>query len=338
MGLRVLSGASVLAAVAPMLAVIGLVLALPACCCGGGSVPPIVSGPPGAITGRLILPPPGTPQAATVYAVRLSLGSDVVDAARYAMTRVVPPDSNYSLTVPTGIYDVIARFDTDPLRFGGYTYRVQNKVGNGADTKLVEVRVSAQQRVGGVDIGDWGSAESTDKGWRMDVYGLPLTDPSQASPSVTAAQFRQLPAGPDPMLSSTYVNTAFGVRFLLPFGWGEVKAPARYISYSAFFANETVVSPISLDSKGVWLSIFYGGISCPIPDSQFVVAYTSVAVLDGTELFYFEDSSAGYTMLGGAVHGSGKQCVQFIFKGSTKAALESNLATFVSLLDVARFA
>jgi hypothetical protein len=186
-----------------------------------------------------------------------------------------------------------------------------------------------------VDIGDWGSAESTDKGWRMDVYGLPLSDPSQASPRVTA---EPLPAGPDPVLSSTYVNTAFGVRFLLPIGWSEVKAPARYISYSAFFANETVVSPISLDSKGVWLSIFYGGISCPTPDSQFVVAYTSVAVLDGTELFYVEDSSAGYTMLGGAAHGSGKQCVQFIFKGSTKAALESNLATFVSLLHVARFA
>lgn len=338
---RVLGGGSVLAAVAPTLAIIGLAWTLPACCCGG-SAHPIVQGPPGTITGRLIPPFPGAAGAAVVYAVSNNPGSDPLDAAHYAMTRVEPSDPTYSLTVPTGYYNVIARFDSEPLRFGGYTSHVQNNVN---EYRLVSVGVSAQQRVDGIDIGDWGTSESVVLGWSIDVLGLPLFDPLLPSASPTSGTIRDSPNQPDPILSSNYVDTAFGVHLLLPIGWSEVKPPGSYASYGAFFANENVVSPLNLDDKGVWLSIVYGGIECPTPDWRFVVETLSVRLIDSVESFYLEDPPAtvgpqpftGSGLFAGAMHGVGNQCVQFIFKGATKPALESNLAAFVSLLHVARF-
>jgi hypothetical protein len=106
-----------------------------------------------------------------------------------------------------------------------------------------------------------------------------------------------------------------------------------------------VVSPLQLDDKGVWLTILYGGLSCPTPDWRFVVETVSVRLIDSVESFYLEDPPAivgpqpftGSGLFAGATHAVGKQCVQFIFKGATKPALESNLAAFVSLLHVARF-
>jgi hypothetical protein len=341
--LRVLGTGSVLAAVAPTLAVIGLAWTLPACCCGGGSPQPITQGPPGTISGRLIPPSPGAAKAAVVYAVSNKPGSDVLDATRYAMTRVDAASPTYSLTVPTGYYNLIARFDSEPLRFGGYTFNVKNN-GNGADYALVSVGVSAQQRVEGIDIGSWGTRESVDLGWSIDVHGLPLFDPLLPSASATDGAIRDSPPQPDPILSSNYVNTAFGVHFLLPIGWSEVKAPGAYPSY-AFFANENVASPLQLDDKGVWLSILYGGLSCPAPDWRFVVATLRVRLTDSVESFYLEDPPAivgpqpftGSGLFAGATHAEGKQCVQFIFKGATKAAMESNLPALVSLLHVAGF-
>jgi hypothetical protein len=338
---RVLGGGSVLAAVAPTLAIIGLAWTLPACCCGG-SAHPIVQGPPGTITGRLIPPFPGAAGAAVVYAVSNNPGSDPLDATHYAMTRVEPADATYSLTVPTGYYNVIARFDSEPLQFGGYTSHVQNNL---TEYSLVSVGVSAQQRVDGIDIGDWGTSESVDLGWSIDVLGLPLFDPLLPSASPTSGTIRDSPSQPDPILSSNYVDTAFGVHLLLPIGWTEVKPPGSYASYGAFFANENVVSPLNLDDKGVWLSIVYGGTECPTPDWRFVVETLDVRLIDSIESFYMEDPPAivgpqpftGSGLFAGAMHGVGNQCVQFIFKGATKSALESNLAAFVSLLHVARF-
>lgn len=340
---RVLGGGSVLAAVAPTLAIIGLAWTLPACCCGGVANP-LIQGPPGTITGRLIPPSPGATKAAVVYAVSYELGSYAVNATRYAMTRVEPPDSTYSLTVPTGYYKVIARFDSEPLGFGGYTDHVRDPV-NRADYSLVMVEVSAQQRVDGIDIGDWGTRESVDLGWSIDVHGLPLLDPLLPSASPTDGTIRDSPSQPDPILSSNYVDTAFGVHLLLPIGWSEVRTPSPYASYSAFFSNEDVVSPLELDDKGVWLSILYGGTSCPIPDWRFVVETLGVRLIDSDETFYLEDPPAivgpqpftGSGLFAGAKHGVGNECVQFIFKGATRSALESNLAAFVSLLHVARF-
>jgi hypothetical protein len=343
--LSLLSGGSILATVAPALAIIGLAWALPACCCGGGGGRSIIPGPPGTISGNLILPPPGSPQAAAVYAFSLVARQEVVDATRYTMTRVEPPNSTYSLTVPPGYYFVIARFDSDLLQFGGHTEHVRDKLRN---SNLSEIRVNAQQHVGGIDIGDWGTADSRERGWWIDVYGLPLIDASQPSPSVTAAPFRQFPVGQDPVLSGKYAGAFFGgrVAFTLPIGWREVEAPSRSISsYSAFYANESVASPINLDDNGVWLTIEKGGYACPIPDSRFVVATTSVTMIDGSETFYFEDPPAklgpqpfaGYTMLGGAVHTGGQSCIQFIFKAVTRPAMESNLAILISFLHSVRF-
>jgi hypothetical protein len=340
---RVFGGGSVLAAVAPTLAIIGLAWTLPACCCGGGVAYPLTPGPPGTITGRLIPPFPGAAKAGVVYAVSYEPGSDALDAPRYAMTRVDTASPTYSLTVPTGYYNVIARFDSEPLQFGGYTDHIHNGV-NG-EYSLASVGVSAQQRVDGIDIGDWGTTRSADLGWSIDVHGLPLFDPLLPSASPTYGTIRDSPSQPDPILSSNYVDTAFGVHLLLPTGWIEVKAPGSYASYGAFFANENVVSPLNLDDKGVWLSILYGGIVCPTPDWRFVVETVGVRMIDGVESFSWEDPPAivgpqpftGSGLFAGSMHGVGKQCVQFIFKGTTKPALESNLATFISLLHVARF-
>jgi hypothetical protein len=340
---RLLSGGSFLAAVAPTLAIIGLAWTLPACCCGGGAAHPLTPGPPGTITGRLLPPFPGAANAAVVYAVSSEPGSDALVATRYAMTRVDTASSTYSLTVPTGYYNVIARFDSEPLQFGGYTDHIHNGV-NG-EYSLASVGVSAQQRVDGIDIGDWGTTKSEDLGWSIDVHGLPLFDPLLPSANPTSGTIRDSPSQPDPVLSSNYVNTAFGVQILLPIGWSEVKPPGSYASYGAFFANENVVSPLNLDDKGVWLSILYGGFVCPSPDWRFVVETIGVRLIDSVESFYLEDPPAivgpqpftGSGLFAAATHEVGKQCVQFIFKGATKPALESNLAAFVSLLHVARF-
>lgn len=340
---RVFGGGSVLAAVAPTLAIIGLAWTLPACCCGGGGANPLIPGPPGTITGRLLPPFPGAANAAVVYAVSSEPGSDALVATRYAMTRVDTASSTYSLTVPTGYYNVIARFDSEPLQFGGHTDHIHNGVKG--EYSLASVGVSAQQRVDGIDIGDWGTTRSEDLGWSIDVHGLPLFDPMLPSASPTSGTIRDSPSQPDPILSSNYVNTAFGVHFLLPIGWSEVKASGSYASYGAFFANENVVSPLQLDDKGVWLTILYGGLSCPTPDWRFVVETVGVRLIDSVESFYLEDPPAivgpqpftGSGLFAGATHAVGKQCVQFIFKGATKPALESNLAAFVSLLHVARF-
>jgi len=330
------------AAVAPTLAMIGLALALPACCCGGGGGYHIVPGPPGTISGSLMLS--GSPQAAAVYAISENNGSDIVDATRYAMARVEPPASTYSLTVPPGFYYVIARFDSDPNRFGGYTYDVADKQNNNENPGLASIAVSAVQRVGGIDIGDWGSQDSVTRGWWLGVYGLPLIDPLQPSPGLNAIPVRQLPAGMNSALSSTYIDTGFGVHFLLPTGWREIKAPGLARD-NAFFANESVVSPVNLDDIGVWLSVLYGGNSCPYPDWRFVVATTAATVIGVRETFNFEDPPSqvgaqpfgGYGLLGGAVPAPGKQCLQLIFKSATRAALESNLPTIASLLSVVNF-
>jgi hypothetical protein len=335
-------GGFLLAAVAPTLAVIGLAWALPACCCGGGGGYHIVPGPPGTISGRLLLS--GSPQAATVYAVSTDNQSDVSDAIRYAMTRVEPPASTYSLSVPPGFYYVIARFDSEPNSFGGYTYGVEYQQHNKANAGLATVAVSTEELVGGIDIGDWGSQDSGVRGWWLDVDGLPLIDPLQPSPDPNAIPGRQLPAGMPSSLSTTYTDTGFGVHIPVPTGWHEIKAPGLAWS-SAFFANESVVSPVNLDAKGVWLSVLYGGYRCPYPDLRFVVATTAVTVMGGLETFSFEDPPpqvtaqpfGGYGLSGAALPAPGKQCLQLIFKGATRAALESNLPTIASLLSVVYF-
>jgi hypothetical protein len=62
--------------------------------------------------------------------------------------------------VPPGFYYFIARFDSDPNRFGGYTYDVEDQQHNKGNADLATVAVSAAQHVGGIDMGDWGSQES----------------------------------------------------------------------------------------------------------------------------------------------------------------------------------
>src|SRR6266566_2657761 len=340
--LRIVGGGSFLAAVAPTLAMIGLAWALPACCCGGGGGYQIVPGPPGIISGRLLLS--GSPQAAAVYAISLNNLSDVVDPIAYAMTRVQPPALTYSLPVHPGFYYVIARFDSEPNSFGGYTSYVQDPQHNKGNAGLAMVAVSAEQHVGAIDMGDWGSRDSGVRGWWLDVNGLPLIDPSQPSPGRNGIPDRQLPSGMNSTLSRTYIDTGFGVHFLLPTGWREIKAPGLAPN-SAFFANESVVSPISLDDMGVWLSVLYGGSSCPYPDVRFVVATTVVTVQGVLEPFSFEDPPSqvgaqpfgGYALLGAKVPAPGKQCLQLIFKGATRAALESNLPTIASFLSVVNF-
>jgi hypothetical protein len=344
---NLLGDSSILAALAPTLALIGFAITLPACCCGGGAGGVPLTSPvgTGSISGRLLLLSSAAPRATAIYAVRLlGQASYVVAAPRYVMTRVDPSVTTYGLTVPNGYYFVIARSDSDPLGFGGYTNRIHDKVVNGGDTGLAVVAVGPQQVASGVDIGDWGTADSLTQGWWIDVNGLPLLDPSQPSPSDFPVPARQLPAW-NPPLSSNYIQTPFGARFLLPVGWSQVKGPASTASTGAFFANETVASPLNLDDNGVWLSVVHGGDSCDYSDRRFAVAVTNVSMFDGPEVFYFEDPPPragpqpfeGYGLSGGAVHGAGKQCIRFTFVGVTRNAFESNLATIGSLLLVVNF-
>jgi hypothetical protein len=340
-------GGSILTALAPTLALIVFAMSLPACCCGGGGVSQPSTSPAGTgvISGQLLLPPLAAPRATAVYAVRLFDDSSfVVTAPRYAMVRADASVVTYGLNVPTGYYTVIARSDSDPLGFGGYTNRIRDKIKNGGDTRLAVVAVAPQQVVRSVDIGDWGTADSLNQGWWIDVNGLPLLDPSLPSPTPIPVPVRQLPPW-NTTLSSNYIQTPFGARFLLPVGWIQVKGPASTAAMSAFFANETAVSPLNLDDNGVWLSLIYGGDTCDYSDRRFAVAVTTVTMFDGDESFYFEDPPPitgpqpfhGYSLSGGKVHGAGKQCIRFTFVGVTRNAIEANLATFASMLHVVNF-
>jgi hypothetical protein len=347
--LRVLSAGSVGVSLAPTLGLIGLVWILQACCCGGPYAP--APGPPGSIAGSLQFPPPGKSQALAVYAVD-SFGLDRNGFAAYAMTRVVPPDTTYVLAVPPGIYEVVARLDSDPRSSAGYM----------ANSSLNRVRVETRQTVTGINIGDWGAPDSQRVIWDVDVHGSPLPASPQPAASPKSLPSRPMPTEPSPALSGEFASTVSGARFPIPVGWREIKPPYP-ISVNPndnYFANESVSSPLSLDGSGVWLTVRWDiQQSCPAPDWRLASAQTTVSAqtdarsrggpLIGHEYLYFEDPSGaavqpftGYSLRGAASHyltglNPVPDCIEFAFTGVGQSGLESNLPAIAAILQGTSF-
>ena len=329
---------------APTLALMALVWVMPACCCGSGASYPS-PGPPGVISGKVLFAAPGTPQPLTVYAVddRLSPSERVY----YTATRVAPPATTYAILVPPGIYRVVARLDAEPHDFGGYTENMSCNSSHGDCTRglsLLDVWIKGQKTVGGIDIGDWGTAPAQNLGWSIDTIGAPQPDPTKPTPSPISPAFRQLPAAPINPSAEQAVSTGFGVGFQVPEAWQVVKPPNELWGvHNVYVANEAVTSPQALDSNGVFLRVTWGAFTCTNPDWRFVVSQTQVAMEPGVETFYFEEPPSdtgpqpftGYGLFGDAF--SFGYCMEFSLRGVTRAALESNLATFAGILQGAHF-
>lgn len=364
--LRVLGAGSIGVTLAPILGLVGLAWILQACCCGPPYTPP--SGPPGSIAGQVLFPPPSRSQALAVYAVD-SYSMDSNGSIRYAVTRVVPPATTYLLAVPPGTYWVVARLDSDPLSSAGYTLdltcpRFPARCSGGAtNSNLVRVSVPSQQKVDGIDIGDWGRPESQSMLWNLDLHGTPLARYYQSPVPPGSLPSRPTPSEPAPDWSGQYVNTPSGARFPLPAGWHEVKPPSSVSPNpnETYVASEGVTSPLSLDSNGVWLTVHWDvGVVCPSPDWSLATAKSRVTmqggaitrsgVRDGTENFYFENPSAdvgvqpftGYVMWGAGEHYASDSystgdCIEFAFTGVTESGLESNLPAVVAILQATTF-
>jgi len=347
--------------VAPTLALVGLAWILQACCCGPAYQPS--SGPPGSISGKLLLPPPSKSQALAVYAVD-SYALDSNGSIRYAMTRVVPPATTYVLAVPPGAYWVVARLDSDPLSSAGYTYdflcRTSRAIcgGNSPNYDLVRVAVQTNQNVIGIDIGDWGGSVSAGMLWNLDLHGTPLARAYRSPARPKTLPSRPTPSEPAPDWSGRFVNTPSGARIPLPTGWQEVKPPGSVspTPNETYVASEAVSAPLSLDSNGVWLIVRWDfGRACPAPDWSLATAkgrvsmqgeaMTRAGVLNGTEDFYFENPTrdvgvqpfTGYVVWGAGEHYatdsySPGDCIEFAFTGVTESGLESNLPAIVAVL------
>lgn len=364
--LRVLTAGSVGISLAPTVGLIGLVWILQACCCGEPYRPS--SAPPGSIAGHLLFPPPSRSQALAVYAVD-SYAMDSNGSIRYAVTRVVPPATTYVLAVPPGAYWVIARLDSDPLSSAGYTYDLMcirspaTCIGNSTNYTLVRVSVQTYQNVVGIDIGDWDKSVSENILWNLDLHGTPLARSFQSPAPARSLPSRPTPSEPAPDWSGQFVNTPSGARIPLPTGWQEVKPP-RSVSPNPneiYIASETVTSPLSLDSNGVWLIVRWDvGVLCPSPDWSLATAKSRVTmqggaitrsgVRNGTEDFYFENPTGdvgaqpftGYVMWGAGEHYatdsySTGDCIEFAFTGLTESGLESNFPAVVGMLQGVTF-
>jgi hypothetical protein len=351
--------------VAPTVALVGLAWILQACCCGVPYQPS--SAPPGTIGGRLLFPPPSKSQALAVYAVD-SYALDSNGSVRYAMTRVVPPATTYVLAVPPGAYWVLARLDSDPLSFAGYTFDLMCSrspatcSGNSGNYTLVRVSVQTNQNVVGIDIGDWGRSVSEGILWNLDLHGSPLARSFRSPAAPKSLPFRPMPSAQAPDWSGQFVDTPAGARIPLPTGWHEIKPPSTVSPNSSeiYIASEAVSSPLSLDSNGVWLTVHWDiGRTCPSPDWSLATAQTRVSmggtitrsgVQNGTEDFYFENPTGdvgvqpftGYVMWGAGEHFATDfyaigDCIEFAFTGVTQSGLESNLPAIAAVLQGTSF-
>ena len=327
---------------AQMCAVALLAWSLPACCCG--PLPP-KPGPPGFISGEIQRPPTTTPVALAVYAV------DALNSgANYVVTYVPATESTYQLVVPPGEYHVVARMDNDPLAAGGFTFNVMCSAsgtcgGNAGNHTLFFVRVESEQSVSGITIGDWGTGNAQALIWYVDVSGSPLSLTPQVSPSPRQLASRQLPAVSSTDATIGYTSSLLGASLQIPVGWAEIKPPPSVLyPTERYFANQPVHDPLALDSQGVWLTTqIRTGQGCPFPDWRYATSRATITMQGGANHFFFEDPPprggpqpfAGYTVRGGTfVFGN---CVEFIFTGVTREALENNLVPFFLMMESAQF-
>ncbi len=313
-----------------------------ACCCG---VAPPKPGPPGAITGLIRYPPNTAPGDLSVYAIDQYSS---VDATTYTVSRVLAGDTSYRIDVPPGIYYVVARFDRDPLRLGGYTFHIACSVScdtEAANYNLPTLRVESTAVIADIEVGDWGLIQPPILMWDVDMYGSPASLIPHYSPSPKTLASRSFPpASFDPTLS--FAKQSMGLALRVPAGWQTVTPAFAATPYftEAYFTNEAVTSPLGLDSSGVWLTtriIFESG--CPFPDWRYATARATVKMQGASNHFFFEDPRprdgpqpfTGYSVRGGDfVFGN---CAEFILTGSTQQALDDNLPAFAALVETAKF-
>ena len=328
-------------------ALAGLAWTLQACCCGG--LPPPSPGPPGAITGLVRYAPNAAPADLAVYAIdQYSL---YYGRATYVVSHVSAADTSYSLTVPPGIYFVVARLDSDLLSSGGYTFHMacaQSSYpcsSSAPDYAISPVRVDATAVIAGIDVGDWGTAPARRLIWDVDMYGSPASLVPHYSPSPKSLASRSFPlASTD--LTQTFTSQSMGLTVQLPPNWHAFIPPLNDNGYfhEAFFSNETVKSPLGLDSRGVWLTArIHDSSGCPFPDWRYATARATVKMQGGSNHFFFEDPQprdgsqpfTGYSVRGGDfVFGN---CAEFIMTGTTQQALDNNLPAFAALVETAVF-
>ncbi len=321
------------ATLAPTAALIGLAWTMPACCCG---VPPPKPGPPGSISGQVVFTDPEQPKAVAVYAVD-TYAADFDGRSPYVIARLTPPQTQFTLSVPPSEYKVVARLDSDPISAAGYTFLLgAAEPGNHA---LMRVRVESKQAITGINVGDWGGDDSRRTLMAIDVHGSPLTLHPASPKSVPS---RRLPAGShEPITYVSKPSSGYGLQ--LPGSW-----LALTVGISGgnddYYANEDVVSPLQLDSHGIWLTVrWYIELGCPTVDWRYATARIGVRIQGTTDDFYFENPSGplgvqpftGYVLRGG--HTAFGNCLAFIFTGTTKQALESNLPDIAGILSTATF-
>jgi hypothetical protein len=144
-----------------------------------------------------------------------------------------------------------------------------------------------------------------------------------------------------------WASSYFGVSLQIPATWLKVKRPLskyRTLSDDAYFANETVSTPIALDSKGVWLTVrFHGLQACSLPDWRYATAKTTLTTQGGATDFFFEDPPprdgpqpfAGYGVRG--CTSLFDRNMEFMFTGVTKDSFEDNLGAFFQMMQSASF-
>lgn len=306
-----------------------------------------------------------TPARLAVYAVSTY---DWLADPRYVMAWVDPPAHTYSLSVPPGEYQVVARLDSDPVSSAGHLVCQSISCGptmtragfvtcHTADCQpvLVNVSVASGQSVGGVDIGGWGSLNALGLLWTVDEFGAP--GPITYSPPtarVTPSPSPQLPFRELPPPASDALFAEYGLpvepgvynvapHLHLPVSWQEIANPAQAVNldWTADFSNEHVRSPLGLDDGGVWLSVRTHYSSCWGTANVDVTAKATLVTDRGAGTFVFEDPHSplgaqpyrGYAFEGTVPWGyEASGCLEFRFTTSSEQTLAANLPTFVEIV------
>jgi hypothetical protein len=326
---------------------VGLAWTMQSCCCG---VAPPKPGPPGAITGLIHYAPNAAPADLAVYAI--DQYSVYYGQATYVVSHVSAADTSYSLVVPPGIYFVVARLDSDPLSSAGYTFHMACSQSsypcgaNATDYAIAPVRVDSTAVIAGIDVGDWGTLPARRLIWDVDMYGSPASLVPHYSPSPKSLASHAFPAASaDP--TQTFTSQTMGLTLQLPVGWHVFTPPLNDNGYfkEAFFANETVTSPLGLDSNGIWLATrLHSSGGCPFPDWRYATARATVKMQGGSNHFFFEDPQprvGSQPFTGSSVRGGDfvfGNCAEFIMSGTTQQALDDNLPAFAALVETAQFA
>ncbi len=298
----------------------------------------------------IIWGPKDSPADLAVYAIDQT--SSHSSSTTYAMTRVRAGDASYSIQVPPGEYYVAARLDSKPWSIGGYTaHTACLRSGScGAETPNYEVsgvRVESKAVLTGIDVGDWGVAGSRHLISSVDLFGSPASLVPHYSPSPKVLASRSFPA-PSNVPTRAFASQNIGLRASVPAGWREILLPQDvgygYYDYGAYFSSEAIVSPLGIDSSGVWVTAYsWYGSGCPFPDWRYATARATVQMQGGSNYFFFEDPQprdgaqpfTGYSVRGGDfVFGN---CAEFIMMATTPQALEDNLPDFAAMVETAKF-